>query len=62
MDWKKVKTTGQIPSPRRAHTATLCGTKIYLFGGGDGDTALNDMYFLDIGKYHSIFHYNKWES
>jgi len=48
MSWSKPQITGTAPGPRRAHTATLVGTnKIYMFGGGDGNKALNEIYVLD---------------
>ena len=36
------------PAPRRAHTAVLYSGKIYVFGGGNGLTALNDLWALDV--------------
>ncbi|KII84047.1 hypothetical protein PLICRDRAFT_179731 [Plicaturopsis crispa FD-325 SS-3] len=36
------------PSPRRAHTAVLYKGKIWIFGGGNGMTALNDTWTLDV--------------
>ncbi|KAJ1327791.1 Rab9 effector protein [Microdochium nivale] len=38
----------KIPSPRRAHTACLYRNGIYVFGGGDGVRALNDVWRLDV--------------
>ena len=37
-----------MPSPRRAHTACLYKNGIYVFGGGDGVRALNDIWRLDV--------------
>jgi N-acetylneuraminic acid mutarotase len=39
---------GQKPCPRRAHTACLYKNGIYVFGGGDGVRALNDVWRLDV--------------
>ncbi|TVY29995.1 Tip elongation aberrant protein [Lachnellula hyalina] len=36
------------PSKRRAHTACLYRNGIYIFGGGDGVRALNDVWRLDV--------------
>jgi len=47
--WSQAQPSGHGPGPRRAHTATLVGHKIYVFGGGDGKKALNDVYILDTG-------------
>lgn len=49
MSWSQPLVSGQGPGPRRAHTATLVGNKIYVFGGGDGKKALNDVFALDTG-------------
>ncbi|PCH42996.1 galactose oxidase [Wolfiporia cocos MD-104 SS10] len=38
-----------IPPPRRAHTAVLYKNKVWVFGGGNGMEALNDVWTLDIG-------------
>ncbi|KAI1811761.1 galactose oxidase [Poronia punctata] len=47
--WHKPRIVGdQIPSPRRAHTACLYKNGIYVFGGGDGVRALNDIWRLDV--------------
>ncbi|KAH8797177.1 galactose oxidase [Flagelloscypha sp. PMI_526] len=40
-------TTPHIPAPRRAHTAVLYDQKIWIFGGGNGIQALNDVYCLE---------------
>src|ERR1700677_3420492 len=42
-------TTAHIPPPRRAHTTFLYQNKIWVFGGGNGLQALNDVWTLDIG-------------
>jgi N-acetylneuraminic acid mutarotase len=47
--WSKPRIVGdRIPSKRRAHTACLYKTHIYVFGGGDGVRALNDIWRLDV--------------
>jgi len=52
MHWTKPQTSGLTPSPRRAHSATVVGTSIYIFGGGDGKNPLNDLLVLDTEKLH----------
>ncbi|KGQ10792.1 tRNA wybutosine-synthesizing protein 2/3/4 [Beauveria bassiana D1-5] len=48
--WTKPKIVGdRVPSKRRAHTACLYKNGIYVFGGGDGVRALNDIWRLDVG-------------
>jgi len=39
---------GPRPQPRRAHTAVLHNGKVWIFGGGTGLTALNDLWTLDV--------------
>lgn len=47
--WTKPRIVGEkIPSKRRAHTACLYKNGIYVFGGGDGVRALNDIWRLDV--------------
>ncbi|KAJ4472122.1 galactose oxidase [Lentinula aciculospora] len=41
---------GEIPAPRRAHTAVYYNGRIWVFGGGNGMTALNDVWTLDVSK------------
>lgn len=47
--WTKPRIVGdKLPSKRRAHTACLYKNGIYIFGGGDGVRALNDVWRLDV--------------
>jgi Galactose oxidase, central domain len=46
--WKEQKTRGNKPKERAGHTATLFGSKMYVFAGGGKDGYLNDLYVLDI--------------
>lgn len=47
--WSKPRILGdKVPSKRRAHTACLYKNGIYVFGGGDGVRALNDVWRLDV--------------
>lgn len=39
---------GPSPAPRRAHSAVFYRGRIWVFGGGNGLTALNDLWTLDI--------------
>ncbi|KAI0016144.1 galactose oxidase [Xylariomycetidae sp. FL0641] len=43
-----------MPSARRAHTACLYKNGIYVFGGGDGVRALNDIWRLDVSDMHKM--------
>lgn len=47
--WSRPRIVGDhTPSKRRAHTACLYKNGIYVFGGGDGVRALNDVWRLDV--------------
>ncbi|KAK3329439.1 hypothetical protein B0H66DRAFT_24754 [Apodospora peruviana] len=47
--WSRPRILGdRVPSKRRAHTACLYKNGIYVFGGGDGVRALNDIWRLDV--------------
>ncbi|EIW56695.1 galactose oxidase [Trametes versicolor FP-101664 SS1] len=37
-----------FPPPRRAHTSVLYKNKLWIFGGGNGSMALNDVWTLDL--------------
>src|SRR6185312_3158085 len=54
MTWSKPVTFGQVPSPRRAHTTVYYNNCIYVFAGGDGVRALNDVYSLDISDMSNL--------
>jgi UDP-N-acetylglucosamine:LPS N-acetylglucosamine transferase len=41
-------TSTDVPPPRRAHTTVLYQNKIWVFGGGNGLQALNDVWTLDV--------------
>ena len=49
--WAKLETTGNIPSPRHSHSATVIGpNRVLIFGGGGDDIGrLSDAYFLEMG-------------
>ncbi|MBJ6977325.1 hypothetical protein JG630_18010, partial [Vibrio cholerae] len=42
-------TTGSVPGVRAGHTMNMIGSKLYVFGGGDGNHYLNDLHILDTG-------------
>lgn len=39
---------GDKPIPRRAHTACLHNGRLFIFGGGNGTVALNDVWAMDV--------------
>ncbi|KAI1501151.1 hypothetical protein F5X99DRAFT_383516 [Biscogniauxia marginata] len=53
--WHKPRIVGErVPSARRAHTACLYKNGIYVFGGGDGVRALNDIWRLDVSDVNKM--------
>jgi N-acetylneuraminic acid mutarotase len=53
--WTKPKIIGdKMPSKRRAHTACLYKNGLYVFGGGDGVRALNDIWRLDVADVNKM--------
>lgn len=53
-EWIKLKTPGNIYSPRTGHECIYYKKKIYLFGGTDADDRKNDLYQYDI-------YTNRWD-
>ena len=51
-------TSTDVPPPRRAHTTVLYQNKIWVFGGGNGLQALNDVWTLDVG---GSFDRTRWD-
>jgi hypothetical protein len=50
--WRTLKTGGETTlPPLRAHTTTLVGKTLYVFGGGDGPTYSNDVYAFDTCRF-----------
>lgn len=47
MCWSKPRVNGDVPSPRRAHSATMIDRRLYVFGGGDGPQYYSDLYCFD---------------
>ncbi|EAQ93426.1 hypothetical protein CHGG_01661 [Chaetomium globosum CBS 148.51] len=53
--WSRPRILGdKVPSKRRAHTACLYKNGIYVFGGGDGVRALNDIWRLDVSDMNKM--------
>jgi len=51
MKWMKCKPTGEAPIPRSAHSTTLIDdTRLYTFGGWDGNEELGDLHCFDTSK------------
>ncbi len=45
-----LKPDGDPLPAMRAHTTTLVGTRLYIFGGGDGIVFYNEVWALDLGE------------
>lgn len=50
LSWSKPKVSGDIPPPLRAHSAIAFDKRIFIFGGGEGPSYYNDLYYFDTGK------------
>ena len=49
LKWRTKRCTGAIPAGRYGHTATLIGSRLYIFGGrGANSTYFKDTIFLDL--------------
>jgi N-acetylneuraminic acid mutarotase len=48
--WSQLKFTNEGPGARAAHSCDLIGNNLYVFGGWNGNKALNDLYVLDFAK------------
>ena len=50
--WQPVAAQGAPPSPRYGHSAIVCKSALFVFGGSDGsDEILNDFYELRLGEH-----------
>ncbi|CAK7274309.1 hypothetical protein SEPCBS119000_006102 [Sporothrix epigloea] len=52
MYWTRTPVSGVPHPPLRAHTATLIGSNIFVFGGCDARTCFSDLYVLDADSFH----------
>ncbi|KND04386.1 uncharacterized protein SPPG_00117 [Spizellomyces punctatus DAOM BR117] len=50
MAWHTPRVSGVAPSARRAHTMWVWEGDVYVYAGGDGVRALNDVFVLRMGK------------
>ena len=46
MYWRKLEFRATLPEPRINHTAALCGSKMYVFGGHGSDGYMRDDIWL----------------
>ena len=51
--------TQPLPPPRRAHTTVAYKNYLVVFGGGNGQAALNDVWALDVSD-HKQPSWNEW--
>lgn len=52
MYWSRAFVSGAPHPNRRAHTATVVGSNVYVFGGCDARTCFNSLYVLDADSFH----------
>ncbi|KAF5658307.1 KEL2-like protein [Fusarium heterosporum] len=52
MYWSKAPVSGASHTSLRAHTTTIIGSNVYVFGGCDSRTCFNDLYVLDADSFH----------
>lgn len=52
MYWTRTPVSGVPHPPLRAHTATLIGSNVFVFGGCDARTCFSDLYVLDADSFH----------
>ncbi|PSR77363.1 hypothetical protein BD289DRAFT_377836 [Coniella lustricola] len=52
MYWSRAPVSGQGHPPLRAHTTTIIGSNVYVFGGCDSRACFNDLYVLDADAFH----------
>lgn len=51
MTWSIVPMEGQVPDGRAFHTSAVVGSKIYYFGGYNGNFSHNDLHIFDTGTH-----------
>jgi len=49
MEWIKLQTTGDAPSPRGYHASVLHDSRLFVFGGFDGEKCFDELYMLELG-------------
>jgi hypothetical protein len=54
MTWSRPITTGPVPGIRAGQSMNIIGSKMLIFGGGDGQHYLNDLHVLDTGEITSF--------
>ena len=52
MYWSKAPVSGASHTALRAHTTTLIGSNVYVFGGCDSRTCFNSLYVLDADAFY----------
>jgi hypothetical protein len=50
MHWSEAAVVGEKPKGLRSHSATVAGSKIFVFGGSLDSTESNQLYIFDTGK------------
>lgn len=55
LEWSQVTQQGDIPSPRRSHTAAVVNDQMIIFGGEGGKSYFDGVYSFDFGKAHALY-------
>lgn len=56
--WHQPQYIGEVPTPRIAHTVTLVGKKLFVFGGDSGKNLLSDIF---VGETDIELQQIRWE-
>ena len=47
-EWKRLNSTGIIPSPRGGQSASVIGNRVFVYGGSEGIYIYDDMFVYDV--------------
>ena len=55
--WKRIEFRGKLPIARNSHGATICGSKMYIYGGfgGENNRYLGDLWVAELGRHCAPF-------
>jgi hypothetical protein len=51
MNWEARRVYGHTPTPRGYHSAVLYDSRIFVFGGYNGQSFFNDVYVLELSSF-----------
>ena len=54
--WRKLELRGRLPEPRTGHSATMCSSKMYVYGGYDRNAQLlGDICIAELGAHYAFW-------